>query len=102
MVIKKENYFYASDGIVLKTQNDMLDFLKNVDNQIFENYVNCDKNDFANWTRDVLKKKQLAKKLEKTKNKDEMIEAIENQMKSKSKENKKTIISKIVEAMTDE
>ncbi|MFH1521588.1 MAG: hypothetical protein ABIF18_01385 [archaeon] len=102
MAINKDNYFYASDGIVLKTQNDMLDFLKNVDNQTFENYVNCDKNDFANWTRDILKKKQLAKKLEKTKNKDEMITAIEEQMKSKSKGSKKTIISKIVEAMTND
>ena len=101
MVIKNSNeYFYVCNGVVLKSLNELLDFLKNVDDDTFFYHVDHQKNDFANWVLNVLKKKTLAKKLFEVHTRSEMIQLIESKKKSRTtKKNKKDIISRIKEAI---
>ncbi|MCW8965342.1 MAG: DUF5752 family protein [Candidatus Pacearchaeota archaeon] len=106
MVIKKEkHFFYACNGDVLKSLEDLLSFLREADDSSVAHHFNEEKNDFANWTRDVLKDKTLAKSLDKSLNRDDMIFAIEKKMESKLKKKSKTkkeILAQIKSAMSNE
>ena len=103
MAIPKDKYFYVSNGAVLKSKEELLDFLKTVDEGTFHNHVNAEKNDFALWVGGVLGEKKLSKKMSHTTNADDMIGFIEETIKRKesSKMNKKSIISKLVGAIAD-
>lgn len=52
--------FKLVSGGELKNLNELLTALKNMDVKTFSHHVNDDKNDFANWVRDVLKDEELA------------------------------------------
>ncbi|MCH7850417.1 MAG: hypothetical protein IH845_02130 [Nanoarchaeota archaeon] len=102
MKIESSAYFYATNGEVLKNLEDLLSFLNNVDEETFFNHVNSEKNDLANWTRDILNEKRLSNKMFKTINRDEMAVYIEERL-EKSGEggvDKKSVISKLVEAIS--
>lgn len=91
-------YFYASNGKILKSLKELLDFLKESSEEEIINHFNEEKNDFANWVKDVLKNKMLANKMYNAKNKRDIIVAIETALKPKLKKvSKKSIISKIKE-----
>ena len=100
MLKNPEKFFYAANGAVLKDTKDMFKLLKTIDKSTFKHHVSKDNNDFYNWTRFALKDNVLAKKLDKAKNKKEMIAAIEKRLNLKSKKNE-TIISQIKEAINN-
>lgn len=97
-IINSEQYFYASNGAVLKTKKDLLDFLKTVDDETFLHHVNLEKNDFANWIDGVFKEKKLAKKISQTNNVKEMIRIISGAIKQmdSGKMDKKSVINQLV------
>jgi hypothetical protein len=93
-------YFYASNGAVLKSLQELQEFLQEVDYDTFVYHVNSGRNDFANWVNDVLKKKVLSKKLRKAKNRREMISLIYAiKKKTVSKNQQKNIVSKLKEVI---
>jgi len=91
-------YFYVCEGSVLKNIEDMLNLLKTISEEDLAHHFNSEKNDFLNWTRDILKDKVLTKKFEKAKTRDEMILDTEKRLKSKSMVRKK-VISQIRDAV---
>ncbi len=100
MITDPQKYFYVCDGKVLKDLVDMLAALREIDDETFAHHVNSEKNDFYNWTRDVLKDAPLAKKLSMTIDRAEMIAAVESREKVVSKNHKKkAVISQIQEAI---
>jgi hypothetical protein len=102
-VIKSENYFYACNGVILKDKYELFEFLKTIDEATFSAHVNVEKNDFANWIRDVLKDENLAKKMFQSTKKDKMLDFIEESLKKKNNEKKdrKSVINKLVKVIKD-
>jgi len=103
--INQEHYFYVNNGEILKNLNDLLECIKIIDPTTFSHHFNSEKNDFYNWTRDVLKDTVLAKQLLKSKTREEMIKSIEQRLIKKSKssgnQNKKLKIFQIKKAITN-
>lgn len=98
---KKEHYFYTCDGKSLKNINEMLDWIQNSHNDHFSHHINKEKNDFSNWTKEILKDTILAKKLKSNANREELIKIIKERLEEKNdkRSKKKKIISKIREAI---
>jgi hypothetical protein len=101
-MINPEQYFYVSDGSVLKDLNDFHEKMKSISDETFNNHVNSEKNDFYNWTKEVLKDGKLANAIKKAGSSKSILEAIEKRIKSieksnKKKETKKSMVRKIKE-----
>ncbi len=94
------DYFYVCEGTMLKNKEDMLNLLKVIDDVHLAHHFNSEKNDFFKWTRDILKDKVLARKLENAKTREEMIEAIEKRLSTPSRV-RKGIMSKIKDAVNN-
>ncbi len=65
-----EQYFILANGQPVKNVKELADALEHISEQVFNHHVTNDKNDFANWARDVFKEIQLAEELSGTKNKE--------------------------------
>ena len=65
-----KHYFLLKDGRVLKNLKELKESYKDTDEETFRHHVNQDKNDFANWAKDVFKDTELAGKLKKAKTKE--------------------------------
>ena len=60
-VTKKKVFTKAAD-------DKLFNLLKDINKEVFAHHVNDDKNDFANWIRDVFDEPELAKKVSTKKN----------------------------------
>lgn len=102
MVISEHEYFYASNGDVLRNKDDLLRFLRSVDEQTFHHHANSEKNDFANWTVDILKNKKIGKKLKRLHTPEEMADVIEDSTnrKEKRRTDKKSVIKQLMGAIS--
>jgi hypothetical protein len=98
-ITNPENYFYVANGSVLKDLNETLSEIKSMSPETFSHHVNQDKNDFANWIKDVLNDSALAKKISSVKDQSEMASILHNTLNAKpkkaAKSKKKEIISSI-------
>lgn len=65
--ISQDKYFYLNDGRSLKSLKELAEALKNMDENTFKYHVAKDKNDFANWVKDVFGNKKLSSDLKKAK-----------------------------------
>ncbi len=74
--ISQNNYFYLSNGQVIKSITELPSLLENTNETIFNTHVTAYKNDFAKWVYDVFKIEDLSKKLGKIKSKDETIRVL--------------------------
>ena len=97
--LKTEEYFYTCNGEVLKTKNQLVKFLKKVDDTVFSYHVNDYKNDFANWIKDVFKEEELFDQILSLKNPLDMAFKIQESTKPKTKRDKENIIGQIKEAI---
>jgi hypothetical protein len=70
-------YFWLANGAVIKSLEEFLDALKVMDDELFGEHVNKDRNDFSNWVKHVLKNEHLGERLEKAKTREEMISIME-------------------------
>ncbi len=75
--VPMQNTFRLPDGKMLKSLNDLLEELKTMDDAIFKSHVNENKNDFANWVRDVMALIDLSQKINKAKDRNELIKILE-------------------------
>lgn len=100
MVIrKKENYFYAHNGAVLKSEKDMLDWMRTVNDEDFAYHINGDKNDFVPWVKKILKDATLAKNMEGLTSREELVKVVDKRIIFKNRKTKKGLISQIKEAV---
>ncbi|MBN2518101.1 MAG: hypothetical protein JXB14_04605 [Candidatus Altiarchaeota archaeon] len=59
-----DTFFYTRDGRVLKSLWELIAYLNECENESFEHHVNLDKNDFADWIRDVIRDEELAEEID--------------------------------------
>ena len=58
--INPDQYFRLSNGRALSTLDDLKDAVATMPDDLFKQYVNEEKNDFANWIRFVFKYDRVA------------------------------------------
>jgi hypothetical protein len=105
MVIKNsEQFFYTCDEAALKSAKEMLDWMRTTSQESFECHINSEKNDFVGWVKEILKDNILAKKLEKTEDREKIIEEVEKRIEFKNKKFniKENLISQIKKAISHE
>ncbi|OGM02085.1 hypothetical protein A3K72_00025 [Candidatus Woesearchaeota archaeon RBG_13_36_6] len=73
VIDKKEEYFYSIDGKIIKSLADLHLALKLMDEKHFYFHVNEEKNDFANWIRDVLEERELSDRIGLHKNRENVL-----------------------------
>jgi hypothetical protein len=61
-----EKAFWCTDGTILRNISEVLHFVENTQDHLFQYHVNEDnnKNDFADWIREVFHEDELANDLE--------------------------------------
>ena len=70
------HFFYACNGYILENLDDLVVLLRDCDDGTFFYHANEHKNDFANWTRDIIQDNTLAKALFKKKSKKDMMKLV--------------------------
>ncbi|MEA2097790.1 MAG: DUF5752 family protein [Patescibacteria group bacterium] len=78
---KDESCFWINNGPVLKNLKDLKESLLVMSKETFSHHVNKEKNDFADWIKEVLEDNTLANKLAKTKTLKSTVKAIESGLK---------------------
>jgi circadian clock protein KaiC len=91
--ISSDKYFYLHNGTVIKNVEELINNLKNMDNETFKYHVNDIKNDFSSWIKSLHGKKELAERIAKVKDKEEIIKILEEKSNPLSKEMLKTVNS---------
>jgi ABC-type multidrug transport system permease subunit len=74
-------YFILSNGQIIKSFNELVYSLLNMDDLIFSSHVNKSKNDFYYWIKDVLNDEKVAKSILKVKNKKKMYKILKKNIK---------------------
>lgn len=101
--MKEVNPFYVCNGNSLFSLEDLLNELKNIEDNFFFHHVSGTKNDFSAWVLYELKEKALSNQLSKTNEKEKMIKSIEKRLNKLSElKKKKEIIHKIKGAIENE
>ena len=59
----EEYHFVVADGKKLKNLKELVHALDTMSDEVFRSHVNEFKNDFANWTKDILKEDELSKQI---------------------------------------
>lgn len=59
-MVNPEHYFVLKDGELIKSLEELILIIQNIDKEVFEYHVNNEKNDFANWVRYVFKAGRLS------------------------------------------
>ncbi|MEM3374278.1 MAG: hypothetical protein QXE31_03580 [Candidatus Woesearchaeota archaeon] len=72
-----ENIFWLCNGKTLKTIKELLNELKVMEESVFKYHVNDEKDDFANWLKDIFNEFELVDKLKGVKDKNKYIEIME-------------------------
>ncbi|MEM2121741.1 MAG: hypothetical protein QXU20_03750 [Candidatus Woesearchaeota archaeon] len=78
--IPSEKEFILNDGRRLKNLRELLEALKTMDNNLFNHHVSPERNDFANWIKDVFKKEFLAEKVLNAKTREEIIKVLSEEL----------------------
>jgi hypothetical protein len=84
--VKPEVYFYLTDGGILKSISELAIALKNMNDAIYNHHVSAQRNDSANWTRDVYLRPEIADEISKAKNKKVMYKVISKLLVKEKKE----------------
>lgn len=73
MELTADKYFYACDGSIIRSKEELFLELQNMPNTVFASHVNSDKNDFYNWIKDVFQDHYLAKNIKDAQCKDDIL-----------------------------
>ena len=96
--------FHLQDGRVLKNVKELLEALQGMSDEVFNHHVNAERNDFANWVRDVFGAKPLATQMKRVKTKDSTVkkikQAIVAELKSSASGKKKPAAKKTAKKTT--
>lgn len=77
IAVSPESYFKLADGTELTSVFDLVEYLRNSNDQQFQQYVSENKNDFASWIRGSFKNDSLADKIQSLHSKEEIIAVLE-------------------------
>ena len=58
-----EQCFYVTDGLVINDLLSLANAFDTMSNDVFCHHVNDERNDFANWTKEIMKEAKLAEKI---------------------------------------
>ncbi|HLC64604.1 MAG TPA: hypothetical protein VJI46_00600 [Candidatus Nanoarchaeia archaeon] len=83
--VDPEKSFWVNNGPVVNNLQQLPDALRKMKNGQFAHHVNRDKNDFANWIRDVVGDAKLADEIAKTTKKNALINIIERRISTAKK-----------------
>jgi hypothetical protein len=72
-----QHYFYLNNGKKLKNIAELIESLKDMDQDLFSSHVNEQHNDFASWIRDVFGEKELARRISHAHYPSNMLKSIE-------------------------
>ena len=72
-----QHYFYLNNGKKLKNIAELMESLKDMDQDLFSFHVNEQHNDFASWIRDVFGEKELARRINQARYPTSMLKSIE-------------------------
>jgi hypothetical protein len=64
--VPEENVFRCGNGHILRNMKELAEELKTMSEESYTFHANKQKNDFANWVRDIIKDERLAADLQKT------------------------------------
>jgi len=92
MEAESENYFYASNSIIIKNVSELKTALEGMDENTFNHHVNEERNDFSEWINHAIGDKKLAKKLRKAPSKQVMVRILDGKL-EKVEEKEKVIES---------
>ena len=73
VVVDPDKRFHLKDGPSLSTLEELFQELQVMDDHVFDHHVSSERNDFANWVRDVFDDKFLAKNIQLAKDKDAIL-----------------------------
>ncbi|MEM2115997.1 MAG: hypothetical protein QXD62_03375 [Candidatus Woesearchaeota archaeon] len=75
-----EEAFILSNGIRLHSLKELKEALLIIPSEVYNHHVTYDRNDFANWIRDIFKDYILAERIRKAENKEEAAKIIEKRI----------------------
>jgi hypothetical protein len=71
-----EDFFHTNDGYILKTTHELYYYLNNCSDDEYLHHANSQRNDFAQWVRNILKYPQLADELLKVGNRQQAADIV--------------------------
>ena len=77
-----EQCFWVNNGQILRNVEELANALAQMSEETFHYHANKDKNDFSNWTNDVIGDKKLANDLLSSRNKESALKKVENRLNS--------------------
>jgi hypothetical protein len=80
--VPADKVFWCHDGKVLTNIAELADALRNMSEDTYRYHVNADKNDFANWLRDVVGDATLAGQVAKSATKAVAASKVESRVRS--------------------
>lgn len=81
-LLAPEKYFYAHDGKVFTSLEDLFTGIADMSEETFTYHLNKEKNDFYNWIYFVFGKESLAKSIQKVKTKSGFAKRLKDYVKS--------------------
>jgi hypothetical protein len=72
----KQHVFWLCSGGALKNIKELASALETMDEGVFVHHVNSDRNDFANWIKDIFQDEELALRLHGVSNAKECVDII--------------------------
>ena len=83
--VPKEYAFRCHDGLILQSMKQVGSALNSMTDETYVFHANTEKNDFANWARDIIKDERLAKDLQKAPNRAQAAKLVASRMATLSK-----------------
>lgn len=81
--VEASKAFWVCDGQVLMNLVDLTHALKEMSEDVYKSHANKDKNDFADWIKDVMGEKKFSENIRKSRNKESMIKKLKRKLKIK-------------------
>ncbi|MBM3200132.1 hypothetical protein FJZ53_04275 [Candidatus Woesearchaeota archaeon] len=99
--VDSNHYFYLSDGRALKSLRELAEALEDMSEETFRHHVNSEKNDFANWIRDVITDEELAHSLVHIEDKEKILKKISHRLSKAERKLRKGIIHRLFRTSTN-
>ena len=87
--IKPKHHFILKGGHIIKNMKELKEAIKFMDKDTFRYHVTKNKNDFAEWVKNIIKDKELSDRMKKSVNKEHILTELE------FREKEKEIINKV-------
>jgi len=78
--VEPKYYFRAKDGTAVKNLIELAEAIERMDQSTFDHHVSDGRNDFASWVNDIIGDSELSKQIKPLKNKEKIIEKIEDRV----------------------